>query len=264
MKFNCILRPRFSLRTILLSFVVVAALLYVAINYLRPKMEHRFAVGRILNSGAAIWFVDQAEEMGVQNPYTSSTFTGLWRDVGMIDIKSDAQAILLAQELTRIPEAHSVSFEAGVTDKGLFACCNPGLVASIEHISFYQASITKSGLSKLASLPKLQVIMFNTTPITPDGLAELKAIPQLRQLMFLEEPPGANCGRLSDQSLAEIGQLGNLQELKFGAINISDSGARHLHGLKQLKRLSFFKGHVSDGAVSELHSMLPMTEINCY
>ncbi len=86
-------RLRFSLRALLITIAVVAAMLVIANNYLRPKIEHRIAVGRIFDSGGAIWFQDKSQEAGLQNPYTTPGLKlNLWSNVDSIDIKNDAQA----------------------------------------------------------------------------------------------------------------------------------------------------------------------------
>jgi len=246
-----------------MATAVVAAVLVVVNNYVRPKVERRVAVGRIFNSGGAVWFKDKSQDIGVENPYTAKTLN-LWRMADSIDVKNDAQAIVVSQELARIPELGAIEFGRGVTDIGLSAVCNSRNVEAIVAISLWGCSITSYGISQLEQLPELRRIMFNTCPIDAAGLAQLKALRGVISLRFSEERPRAKLNRLDDACFSEIGQLTQLESLSFGAVNISDSAARKLHNLKNLKTLTFGQGYISDDAILELRSELPTTEIHRY
>ncbi len=256
-------RLRFSLRTLLITIAIVAVVLVVANYYVRPKLEHRIAVGRIFNSGGAIWFQDKSQDDGLQNPYTTPKLNlNLWGNANSIDVKNDAQAIVISRELGRIPEAGGIEFGRGVTDVGLTAVCESSNCDAVVSVSFFQCSISSDGLSKLDRFPKLRHIMFNTFQVIAAGLAKLKPLRTLRTLVFCEERPRANYNRLDDACFREISELVQLESLNFTGLNVSDTAARRLHNLKKLKTLIFQQGHISDAAITELRSELPTTDIH--
>ncbi|MFO0790501.1 MAG: hypothetical protein U0805_13685 [Pirellulales bacterium] len=256
-------RPRFSLRTVFVTFSVIAGVLVVANVYVRPRIERRIAVGRVFGSGGMVWFENPAEEIGADNPYTTPALN-LWGTVDSIDIKNDAQAMVVAQEARRIPELGGIEFGRGVTNVGVAAICDSPDCDSIESLSFFDTAVTSEAFSHLGKLPKLQHIMFNTCPINAAGIAELNRVSHLESLIFVEEPARANHDRLDEACFDELGKLFRVQKLNLGGINVSDIAARKLHGMKQLNTLIFHKGRISDAAAAELRTALPATSISVY
>src|SRR6476661_630182 len=96
---------RFSLRGLLLTFVVVACALFVAIRFVVPTINHRWAVYNIDRYGQIV-FLNDWDAGGLT---ASNKSFNRWRDVEIVHVATDADASDLVTQLRSLPEVAEVS-----------------------------------------------------------------------------------------------------------------------------------------------------------
>jgi hypothetical protein len=163
---------RFSLRDLLLTFVVVACALFVAIRFVAPTINHRWAVYNIDQYGQII-FLNDFDAGGVS---ASNKSFSRWRDVDDVYVTSDQAALDLVKQLRSLPEVKQVTLGSGVTDAGLAAICELDQHPSLEGLQFMLAPVTDNGFSHVARLRQLKNVFVNTSPIGDSALETLKEI----------------------------------------------------------------------------------------
>ena len=253
-------RYRFSLRGLLVAFALVGCMLTAWIRFAQPIVEHRWAVEQVRLSGGRFLFRADYEAEGFPNFAHSDA--NHWRDVLVVDVRNDQNAGAVAAQLGRMPEVEGLCFGRGVTDAGLAAICEIGSHPSLEYLNLINSRITDGGLSHLAKLKQIRLIMFNTCPIGDGGLAQLQSLPNLDTLSLVEETRNlANPNRFTEPGFAAIGGLKRLELFNAINLNVSDASARHLHNLKRLKRLRLVRCQISDEAAAALRMALPDCEI---
>lgn len=106
-------------------------------------------------------------------------------------------------------------------------------------------------LAPLAELgSKLRRINFSRTEISNDGLARICALADLEQLR-LSSP------RVTDAGLAHVARLKRLRFLHLLDMPISDAGLERLHGLARLESLYLDGTRVTDDGLARLVKALP-------
>jgi hypothetical protein len=251
---------RFSLRGLLFTFVVVACALFVAIRFVVPAINHRWAVYNIDRYGEII-FLNDFHAGGVS---ASNKSFSRWRDVDDVYVTSDQAALDLVKQLRSLPEAKQVTIGSGVTNAGLAAICELDQHPSLEGLQLMLAPVTDNGFSHVAKLSRLKNVFVNTSPIGDSALETLKEINGLQMLGLIEEGTTANSRRFSERGFAAIGQLKELKLLRLVGYRISDASASHLTSLNQLKTLQIIHCWMSEDAVAAIRQALPDCDIEIH
>ena len=138
----------------------------------------------------------------------------------------------------------------------------PGLL----ELDLSDTAITDRTLAKIPALPHLQVLLLEETPISTAGLVHLKNLVDLEELTLpdaivaggrlghlrdLRNLKLLKPGRVSDEGLAAIKNLEQLEDLEFAAWHVTDRGWMTVTGFPYLKRL-----HISRGLPSPLEGLL--------
>ena len=124
----------------------------------------------------------------------------------------------------------------------------------LQHLWLTGADISDEGLAHLAGLRKLVVFNLADTPkVTDLGVQHLAPIlPALNSL----ELPGT---RITDASMAAIGQIQGLSDLDLSRTRVTDDGLAHLAGLIKLKFLWLGDTAITDRGLAHLRGMNRMT-----
>jgi hypothetical protein len=163
-------RFRFSIRSLLLLFALIGAALFALMRFVTPIVAHRWAIKNIYDSGGGLLFRED------YNPDSSTVYSdkrkaNQWRDVLILHLGNDQEAMTVASQLKRLPEAEQITLSSRVTDNGLAAICNNGMNSSISIVELHGSPVTAAGLSQLRSLKHFRTLLFDTCPIHESDLA---------------------------------------------------------------------------------------------
>jgi hypothetical protein len=125
--------------------------------------------------------------------------------------------------------------------------------ANVTGLEVYDA--TDETLLRLHALPKLTTLILHGTDFTSDdGLAH---IGQLGQLQVL----GLSHTKTNDRRLRHLSGLQNLESLELSDTRVTDAGLQALHGLIQLRELQLTYTSVTNQGVATLRQSLPQCEV---
>ncbi len=96
-------------------------------------------------------------------------------------------------------------------------------------------------------------IVLERTTVTAYDLAQLEGVISLRWLMLDDVP-------VSDEALAPLAALTNLERLKLGRCRVGDRGIEHIAALKNLRLLNLPDAEFSDEALARI-AELPQLEL---
>ena len=188
-------------------------------------------------------------------------------------------------------------------------------LAKLKQLHLDGPDVTDSSLELLSGLPQLESLGFSGTDVTPTGLGNLKRLPRLKSVMFQRNAPDQNrpgtcvitdvelqmlaeiptltaisLGRgceVTDQGMAFLGKLSQLEELKIHGGNITDTGLAqlklcprlkklylsecrwftdeglaHLRGLTELQELELSRGEFTDAGMAHLEPLRNLETLN--
>jgi hypothetical protein len=110
-----------------------------------------------------------------------------------------------------------------------------------------------SNLDKLASFPRLEVLVLTRTQVTDQGMTHIAKLAHLRQLVLSGLP-------VTDAGLVHL-QNHELRELYLDGTAISNAALDTLTSLASLKLLDIRATHITDQGIRRLIRELPKTEI---
>ena len=170
----------------------------------------------------------------------------------------------------------------------------PTAFPSLEEASFFGADITVPGLGSLESLgslkrlsiawngrsnwiylgeaeaapllrlPLLEKLELRNLVVTDAGLAKLTALPRLRSLrlpIFSEIEPSMDQALYSDVGLEALSQLGDLEELRCGSLEITELGLSNISKLKRLKFLDLSAPRISNVGLASIASLTALESL---
>ncbi len=97
-------------------------------------------------------------------------------------------------------------------------------------------------------------VYLHTTPVTDDDLAALEKLPQL-QNVFLGKT------QIGDAGLSHLSSAAELKTLSLNSTRVSDEGLKSLAKLKNLKTLNLQDTKVTAKGATQLNQSLPETKI---
>ena len=118
--------------------------------------------------------------------------------------------------------------------------------------------VTDSTLELLSRIPQLEFLGFSGTDITPTGLGGLKRFPKLKSVMFQrnalgQKRPGTCI--ITDAELKILAEVTTLTAINLGAeCDVTDQGMAALGKLSQLEELRIYGGNISDAGLAQLKS----------
>ncbi len=126
--------------------------------------------------------------------------------------------------------------------------------------SFFTDDRAAINLKHLTWLHRVEELDLTSVPqITDDDLVVLDRLPSLRGL-FLDRtkqriPNPASSSFLTDQTLARIAKLKNLEHLTIGGQAITDAGLAQLKGLSQLTDIELPQTEITDAGLEHLKAL---------
>ena len=235
---------RFSLRTLLITTAVVAALLAAFVQWREAKRRERAAADAILNRGGSV---------------NTSPLRGAWVEI--------AAAVMPRSSLHTTT---CVCFAEDATDSDLALLSDlPDITdLHIEHCS----GVTPTGLAPLRGLRRMEVLYLKEFFIGDEGLAPLQSMRQLRELWVehtgISDTSAAwiaqNVGLthldldgndISDAALGPLSTLEHLEVLVLRDTKITSRGLAAIAHMPRLKHLYLMKTSVDDSGLKQLESL---------
>jgi hypothetical protein len=131
--------------------------------------------------------------------------------------------------------------------------------------SFRMRSFSASDLSQLRKLHRLDDLDLSNLPeVSDNDLAFLGELTSLKRLFLDRSRPqgGVDDHRLTDATLARIGQLSRLTELQFGGNAITDAGLASLAKLGELRSLDLRMTPITDAGVESLKALPALADLD--
>ena len=128
------------------------------------------------------------------------------------------------------------------------------------------SSVTDSSLELLSDLPQLETLGFSGTDITSTGLVNLKRLPKLKsvqfQRFFSEQTRPGNC-IITDAELRTLAEVPTLTAISLGVgCEVSDQGMAIVGNLPQLEELTVLRGGITDDGLAQLKSCSRLTKLH--
>lgn len=213
-----LLRPKFSLRTLLVGMAVVGAGLGMFVRLDLPRQ----LIARIsADGGGCQYFYKRKVSVGRFESWLRTRLPRSYFD--------DIFYVALSKDTKNVDRI--VGHLAGLN--------------SLEYLLLDNTQVRDAGLAHLAWLKSLYGLNLDNTQIGDAGLSHLT---RLRSLGYLHL---ANT-QVSDAGLAHLTELNSLQELCLYKTQIGDLGLKHLAGLESLEVLNLNKTQVTDAGLAHL------------
>ena len=252
---------RFSLRTLLLVFALVAVWLGITVNAARRQ---KAAVTTLQRSGATILY--DYTEVAPRTWSSSGQPTGpawlrnlLGEDYfhhpvyASIRNRSEGDEDLIS-ELNALPGLKTLMFQGDSINDDAIARLGP--LNRLEELQISGAQLTDQGLEQVPRFPRLRWLILNSLPITDAGCVSISQLSKLEELSLYDT-------QVSDNAVTHLKSLHQLQRLTITNTAISEQGApRAAASFAQLHRLSLTAyWSVDSGAVVSLSAILSQAEL---
>lgn len=170
-------------------------------------------------------------------------------EVVTVTASGDVVTDEILEKLVDLPELRELHLEVSkhLTEAGLR---HLGRMSTLQKLSLYNintegAALGDQAIRGMIGLDSLRELSIGECGTTDAGAKLLEQLPQLKSLSLRQE------GKLTDEALQSIGKLTRLESLaldsyvateRFGRMQFSAEGVRHLGGLTNLRALRLF-GH---------------------
>jgi hypothetical protein len=121
---------------------------------------------------------------------------------------------------------------------------------AVEGVGLRDIRVTEQLVGHLRELRRPYALAINRTQ---PGLGEFPDLNELQRVRKL----GMYGEFVTDEELAKISGLVNLEELNLNDTSVTDAGLEHLKGLKKLKTIHLYRTGVTERGVSRLRESLP-------
>jgi hypothetical protein len=236
-------RFQYSLRSLLLLFVVVA----IAFSWLATELQRagrqRDAVGEAVAMGARVEYELSPVFLTQRVPFDFSTMP--FADFSNAPSYPGWLRTLFGDDF--FGKAVGISVDSDAQLKSLRA--SDGLTA----ISLWGGSVTDAAIANLERFPQLQTLGICYAKVTDKGLHGLRALSQLRRLQLRET-------RVTAAGLKHVGHLHQLVWLDLCDIRNVESGLIHLRELRRLEGLLLSDADITD---SELALLKHWPQLEC-
>ena len=122
------------------------------------------------------------------------------------------------------------------------------------------AAFTNESLAHLRKLGEVASLRLVKTSISDEGLEQLKEL----NLRHLEYTRARGPGRLTDQGLAHVGALTQLESLELPDSDVSDAGVKHLEGLTNLRSLVLWRTRITDAGLEHFKGLTKLENLDIY
>ncbi len=251
-------RFRFSLRGMLVGITLFALWFgVVGTDVLRWGREAA-AIAELLKHSVTVEYYYQGPpgrliRMFGYNPFLKVQDVYVRRDQGLCALLEHANDLRDLEYLSFWGGAITDAGLVGVEELDRFPRLRSGLISG--------CWITDASLERLTGWNQLEELhLHNCSRITDDALAHLKQLPNLQFLRLLTENGGTM--PVTDAGLAHVVGLRELRTLFIVRVPITDAGLAHVEGLPQLKHLALCGVPVTDEGVLQLRGLKKVEHIH--
>ena len=245
---------RFSVRTFLSLFTVVAICLAVIVNNANTQ---RKAVERVLELGGDIEY-----ELAIGNVSLELPLRVLRRTRAFVAKTQTPQKPPGPAWMRRVLGHHYFfrvayvslpwSHDSVVTDADLEEISK---LSTLRRLDVHSKKVTDAGLAHIARLQNLEVLDLSGTCIQGDGFRYLAGCSKLERLVL----SGTS---ITDSSINHLRNLPVLKHVAFSSTDITDAGIQNLASLSKLQSLDIAGTNVTGKAFAELRSLKNLQFIN--
>lgn len=262
--------PQFSLRDILLAFIVISLLIGYPADRARKQRQVRSDIHR-MGGCARYKSLAMYDQVNWPFPYPGQTIClELWEPdglrrwlpswIGLEWVDSIAAVRLVNKDLSRemfasvarLPYLEYLSLygsEFQVDDLQLLAGCR-----SLKYLHLAGTRIGDAQMCFVSDIQSLEELTLSDTSITARGLKWLIHLPNLKRL-WLDDT------QVTNASLVTLATCTNLEQLSLCRTNVDDNGLQHLRELRSLRVLNVQRTSVTASGVEELRDALPNCEV---
>ena len=229
----------FSLRSLLVLTLIVAALFAWFGKYIIRSRIERSVVAKIQAAGGRVYYDYQ---LGFGGFDKSPTPTG-----------SRLTRYLLGNDI--YATVIHVSFNRPTTDEQVQAL---GKLENLTDLAIFGPEVTDKSVDDLLSLSKLRSLSMSSTLITPAGLARFSNLKRLQSLTLYGDT-------ITDEHLHELLSFPSLQYLQIIRSPISDAGVKQLRSIKGLRSLDMFATMaVTDEGIKPLATLADLEQLRLF
>lgn len=240
---------QFGLRTFLAATLVLGALLgWVAIKIEKARKQ-RAVIAAIERLGAGV------ESMPNRRP--SQTWASvLWDQDQRLSVQAPAkraETIECLKLCTKLE--HLQLLKLACTDLKAADLADLGRLTELGTLAVFSAPIGDDVLAIADRLPNLAVLQLVNASASDAGLRKLGKAESLVMLVII------GSSKVSDDGLAELAGLRNLETLSLDCASVTDAALVHLTRLKKLQNLNLTGTSITAGGVHRLQQALPNCRI---
>lgn len=233
---------RVSLRTLLLVFTVMAALIAFKANQVRRIKNAKTAI--VENGGQIAYSLDGSIAPKLSGP---KWLHGIGEEFFARDVVR--VAFPYYPDAGTLIKSNSETQKLSPATDDILNLLRP--LSGVEWLVLTNSEVTDSGLNHVTKLHQLQTLHLNgSTSITDEGIRLLSQSTNLKRLDL-------SGTAISDKALLHLSRCSNLVALELNSTDISDEGIRNLATLSKLKELHLNDTNVSEAGASSLRSQLP-------
>ncbi len=262
---------QFTLRAMLLLFVMAALVMYWVHSQIVPARNQRLAVAAILENGGMISYKSHAVFNQATMAPEDIPAPSWWKDLLGEDPDLRVASVSVGQtysdlstmEMRRVRGVLKSIYEFRLSgsryapqygsDQGDENLQFVRALRGLEELEALGPSVTNEGIKYLSDITTLRTLDLGWSKVSDDGLVALQNLSQLHSLQLDYTP-------VTDASLAEIAKLDSLRELNLCHTSISGSGIEQLADIPRLNKLGLTGTSVDDDACQEL-AKLPSLKV---
>lgn len=123
-------------------------------------------------------------------------------------------------------------------------------LGNLKSISIYGSKVTDAGLLRLAQLHRMKHLYLSGHPFSDRGLAAVESMERLTSVWVGGRPDAPS--RITDEGLAVVADLDDLEELGLCCSQVTDEGLRHLANLRKLRKLQLSDCAITDEGLAHI------------
>ncbi|NNE00373.1 MAG: hypothetical protein HKN47_23895 [Pirellulaceae bacterium] len=267
-------RLRYSLRTLLVLFLLGSLLFRMGFVWHSRSLEQRRIVQQLITSGG--WVKYEFEVDGFKEPRGPAW---LRKRLGMDHFNRVARASVPADflSLRALPDLEEVELVGGLVLDGQMTLLDD--LKRLEALSIRGTRMTENGLLHLTKHRDLARLDLGSTKLSRVPLGCLAELPELHDLglsytdvddtMLSQLIPQLRLTRLSlsgcdvsGKPMVAIGMQSDLVDLNLAFSDVQDSDLQHLKNLTALRRLNLAGTEIGDAGFVNLLEKIQLRELN--
>jgi hypothetical protein len=240
---------QFSLRSLLLLFLICGLLTGGWLAYVAPYREQARTIARYKELGGSVG-LEPAEGPGWQRWLVGDDDFVRIVDVNLKETLANDEDLKLLAPLSHLRELRL--WGTDITDDGLkHLRAHTDLV----FLSLVDTRVTNEGLRHLSGMINLERLYLRRTDVSDAGLAHLSTLTNLGHLSLVHT-------QVAGDGLVHLGKMAKLERLYLRDTGLGDQGLAHVMDFAQLKHVSLARTAVTEGAIKTLRESNSQLEIS--